>query len=110
MRHASGYVDPVRVLLLSTSYTKYKISINTKEKQKEKQKNIEKQKKHDSYNVTVLYCTKFSIYYEFTSKTTMYADMTNYRIGPYWTASNLKLAPGTQNCPPRGSDEVRSTG
>ena len=33
------------LLLLSTSYTKYKISINTKEKQKEKQKKYRKAKK-----------------------------------------------------------------
>ena len=42
--HSRFRVGGRLLLLLSTSYTKYKISINTK-KQKEKQKNIEKQKK-----------------------------------------------------------------
>jgi len=34
--------------------------------------------------------------------------MTNYRIGPHRTASDLNWAPGPRNSPPRGSVRVRT--
>ena len=48
----------VKLLLLSISYTKYKISINTKEKSKKKSKKNRKAKKHNTVT-TSLYAQMF---------------------------------------------------
>ena len=73
------------LLLLSTSYTKYKISINTKEKQKEKQKKIEKQK---NMTVTTSLYAQYSMAAQTSSLLILLSDSTN---SPSRTITNSRI-------------------